>query len=343
MAAAVGGKAAAAALHLLTFNVAGIPFIHPGASRRMPAIAEEIKAGGFDVVALQEAWFERDARAVAGGAGLPHYARVSSPLDGGTGLSTLSRWPITLVKQIHFTGRPNALRPMTGEGIARKGALLARVATPRGELDVWNVHLIADYRKRGLRYYTMRLTQVFELAEAVAEHSRGRPFVLAGDLNAGLSDVEYRALTDLLGLEDACVRDGGDECLDEDENRRRIDHILYPASTKDLARGRLALSEPIPGTNVRFSDHDGVAADLDWGVLRLRLDLDARRRLEALARVEAAAGRMSAELASRRARLSWLPVAGWFIERRCSKQIAQLESVRARVAAARIRAAQGRP
>lgn len=341
MAAVSASAKAAAALHLLTFNVAGIPLIHPDVGRRMDAIAAEIKSGGYDVVALQEAWFDRDAQRVARAAGLPYLTRLPSPLPMGTGLAVLSRWPVADAKQVHFTSRPGALRPLTGEGVARKGALLARIRTPKGALDVWDVHLIADYP--GLRYYTLRLTQVFELAEAVAAESRRRPFVLMGDLNAARDKPEYRVLVDLLGLEDACVRDGGDECEPEEEGGKpRIDHVLLPASAHPAARARLAFAEPIPGTNMRYSDHDAVAATAQWSVLRLRMDYDKRRRLEALALVESAIDRLIGELRERRARFSWVPVVGFAVERRCDRQLRQLEAVKVRVQTARALTVEGR-
>lgn len=335
-------KTAAAALHVLSLNAAGIPFVHPGLSARLPAIAAHVKQAGYDVVALQELWRDEDARALADAAGLAYRARVPRSVLLGTGLAILSRYPIEATRERHFTCSPSIFRLTQGEAFARKGVLMARVETPRGALDVYDLHLVSDYP--GSRYFTLRLTQVFEAAQAVERWSRGRPFVILGDLNASPSDPEYRAFIDLLGLQDACLSPGGDDdCgVTDDEDDKRIDGVFLPQGRRRAARARAVLTEPIPGTNLRYSDHEGVAAELGPAVLRRRLDPDRSRRLDALMHIEAAVERMEQELSDRRADRSWIPLYGLIIDWRYARQIAQLDAVRERVETARVLAVEGR-
>lgn len=334
--------AAAAALHVLTLNAAGIPFVHPGLGARLSAIGEHIRASAYDVVALQELWRDKDAARLADAAGLPYRARVDGGLRVGTGLSILSRYPIETTREARFTCSPSLFRLMEGEALASKGVLMARIKTPRGSLDVYDLHLVADYPDS--RYFTIRLTQAFEAAQAVERWSKDRAFIVLGDLNASPTDPEYRAFVDLLGLDDACLGGHGDDSCGatNDEDKKRLDQVFVPQGLARAARARSVLAEPIPGTNLRYSDHEGVAADLSPAVLGRRLDFDRRRRLDALMHIEAAIGRMQGELGCRRAARSWIPVYGLVIDWRYERQIQRLEAVRARVETARALTLEGR-
>ena len=192
---------------LLTFNVAGLPFIHPRWQLRLHAVARRLKDAPYDVVALQEIWRDKDSRALAAESGFPYSARYDRNLEMGTGLLILSRWPILEKHEVHFTCRPSILRFPQGESIANKGALMVRVDAPGGPLDVWTAHLISDYPDA--RYRTLRLTQLFEFAEAVDRLSRGRPTVVLGDFNMTPEDTEYGLFADLLRSEERRV---GKEC-----------------------------------------------------------------------------------------------------------------------------------
>lgn len=327
--------AAFAVLRVLTLNAAGIPFVHPGIAVRMPAIAARIKAGDYDVVGLQEVWRDRDAQALAQAAGLAYSARFFHRLAVGTGLAILSRYPILETHEIHFSCTPSIFRVTQGEALAGKGALMARVKTPKGDLDVYDVHFVSDYPDS--RYFTLRLTQVFELSEAMERWSAGRPVLLLGDLNAGPADPEYRILVDLLGLDDACLDRGTDHCgITDAEDNKRLDHVLLPQGTHRIAAAQAFLTEAIPGTTLRYSDHDGVAAVIGEALLRRRLAPEARPRLEALMRVETAVARMVGEMYDREHARSWIPLYGFVLSWRYDRQIARLQSVRGRVESARI-------
>lgn len=302
----------ALALKVLSFNIAGIPYVHPGLDERVEKIGPQL--GAYDVVAVQEAWLDKDARRLSELSGLPESARYQRELAIGTGLAILSRWPIVEKKQLSFTCRPSAARFYQGEWPANKGALMARIQTPKGRLDVYNTHLIAGYADSP--YRTLRLAQVFELAEFIRENSRDTPFILLGDLNSGPRDRAYGILKDLLGLQDVCERTA---C--------RIDHVMLPKG-----RVRARAYETLSG----LSDHDAMAAELDWSALRLRLRPDRRDRLGALEDVETAMQGLIELLARRRRARSWIPGYGFLMGLRYDRQTRLVAWVRDRAASARL-------
>lgn len=330
-----GLSAAPAELQVLSYNVAGLPIVHPRAPERLAAAAERLRESEFGVIALQEVWLERHARILTSGAAYPHSSRL--PTRGiGSGLLTLSRWPILEQEALIFTCRPSALRAGQGESIAHKGALWTRIATPHGPLDVYNTHLISNYPNA--MYTTVRLTQIFELAEFVLERSAGRPYAILADLNSAPGERGYEALRALLGLADPCFGKKED-CGPSGSDPRRVDHVLLPAAAARGARGRLAFTERVPGLGIPYSDHVGVAAALPAAAARVSGAPDPAVRAAALGRIEAAVAGMMEQMIERKARLSWIPVYGALLAARYDHQLAQLNSIRARVETARLRIA----
>ena len=201
LAATLAGASEPKAIRVLTFNAAGIPLVHPRLAERLRGAGKAIADGGYDVVGLQELWFDADSAALEAAAGLPHAARFERTIGFRTGLTILSRWPVLFEEERAFGAlRPSLRHPFEGETVPGKGFLLARLATPWGELDAYAAHTLADYPEA--KYGLLRLTELFELAEGVRELSKGRPFVILGDLNSGHGDAEYDLFTDLLGLSD---------------------------------------------------------------------------------------------------------------------------------------------
>lgn len=303
-------------LKVLTFNVAGIPFVHPGVEERLSAIGPALAA--YDVVSVQEAWLDKHAERLRDLSGLPYYARYERRFFLGTGLAVLSRYPITETKQLVFSCRPSALRVYQGEWPANKGVLLTRLRTPKGPLDVYNTHIVSNYGESA-PYRALRLAQVFELAEFIRANSKDRPFLLLGDLNTGPGERAYGVLKDLLGLADSCAPDG---C--------RIDHVLRPRG-RAKAKGRLEFQD------TGWSDHPAVAAELGWDVLRLRLRPDRRDRLGALEDIETSLSGMLELMARRRRGRSWVPFYGFFMGLRYDHQTRLIAHVRDRAVSSRLK------
>ncbi|MBI4424787.1 MAG: endonuclease/exonuclease/phosphatase family protein [Elusimicrobia bacterium] len=246
---------------IVSLNVAGIPVVHPRLSARLRAIGEELKAGGYDVAALQEVWRSADARRLGDAAGLPYRARPPQARPFGDGLLLLSRFPILESRELRFSSRSDRWRLLDGELFAHKGAQLARIAAPGGPWDVYNAHLVADYAAYGNP--ETRLSQARELAEWIWRHSPGRPVILAGDLNMTRGDPAYRLLAGLLRLQDACDAAGRDACAGS-RGERRIDFILLPAGSARPLEAGVAFSGVLEedGRSYRLSDHLGIAVRL---------------------------------------------------------------------------------
>lgn len=317
-------------IRVVTFNAAGIPLVHPGIGRRMPAAGAALAAAGADIVALQETWRNVDAAVIAETSGLAYFARVPRLFAFRTGLTILSRWPVLSREETFFSSvRPSLRHLQQGEVVPSKGYLRAVVATPWGELDVYAVHNLADYHE--VRYHLLRMTELFELAESILDRSNGRPFVILGDLNAGHGSMEYDLFLDLLGLRDLCAENEKELCPD---SRRvpRIDHILVPGTLS--ARGRIILDAPIAGTDLHLSDHPGLAADLPRAIMGSRAKPDPARRAAALSAVDAALAGAIERLSARKSDGGWIPLYGAFLTARYDRQIARLSSIRERASTA---------
>lgn len=331
---AFGAKSRASpVLKVLTFNVAGIPILHPHWQRRLHAIGPRLKEADYDLVALQEIWRNKDALALYRESEMPYFAHYERKIALETGLAILSRFPILEKHQREFTCRPSKLRLHQGESLVNKGILMVRVMTPKGLLDVYNTHLISDYPEA--KYRTLRLTQVYELAEMVEEYSPRTPFLIMGDLNAGPRDPEYKILVDLLGLEDACLRRGSEVC-GRTSGERRIDHIFLPQGRRSRIEAGLAFAGPIPGTGISYSDHSAVAARLDEGIVALRLKPVLELRAQALRKIQSEIAQMMQTMGRRLTARSWIPVYGFVMSLRYNHQLAQLTDIKTRVETARI-------
>lgn len=327
-------------LRVLTFNTAGLPFVHAGLARRLAASGRALAEGGYDIVGLQELWRDGDSARLARASGLRHSARrATGLLTYGSGLTILSRWPIAHVEERPFSIlRPSLRNLAQGEPLVEKGLLLARVATPWGELDVYNAHTLSDYPE--ISYQPLRLTELFDLAEAVWELSARRPFLVLGDLNAALGDLDYETFKSLLGVRDL-GEDNGQELCPDPTRPQRVDHVLAPEGGRLVAPLRLALEGPIPGPGrapLAYSDHVGFRADLPVeALLPLRAKPSRARRDAALREVEASATRTIDDLETRKRIPTRIPFYAALRAWRYDRQAAKLAAVRARAAAARER------
>ena len=132
-------------LRVLTLNCWGVPVWARERAARMRAIGRALAEMDLDVVGLQEVFFGKDrqviARAAAAG-GLVHTHYFSSGVMG-SGLFTLSRYPIaeTGFTRFRLNGRPQEL--IRGDYYAGKGIGRVRLTTPAGPVDVYNAHLVA--------------------------------------------------------------------------------------------------------------------------------------------------------------------------------------------------------
>lgn len=323
-------------LKALTFNAAGIPIVHSYWNERRAAIGEKIREDGYDLVVLQETWFDKDALALAEAAGLPYFTRYERNISVGTGLTILSRYPILEKHQRPFTCRPSALRWMSGEPVVNKGILMVRIETPKGPLDVYTAHLTAQYPEA--KYRTLRWSQLFELSEMVLEFSAGRPFLIMGDLNTAPDEPGYHLLVDLLGLEDACMQKDKDICgITVADDDARIDYIMGPRGPGRFGSAHTAFAGFLLGTKIAYSDHLALEDEIDDRIMSRHLNPEPTARAAALQTIESGIDAMAAAMVARLKAYDWLPVYGFLLTTRYEHQIAQLADIAARAQSARIR------
>lgn len=236
-------------LAVLTINLWGD---QGPAAARMEALAGWLRAGGPDVVLLQEVEQvdgRGQAELLADAAGYRHVVgvRTGRASDEGEGLAVLSRHPMTALAPVRLPGaasdHPRSLQQVD-------------VATAGGAVRVGNTHLA--WR---LDATAVRLRQVEAILAALPAD---RPTLIGGDLN----DVPGSAPLDALaraGFADCCTRSGAKSTFDRANPHlwqpelagRRVDHLL--GRGLELRDARVVL-DGVDGPVV--SDHYGVRASL---------------------------------------------------------------------------------
>lgn len=247
-----GGSSRSVVLRLVTFNIHGIPYFTSEHRKRAAAIAELVGASHADVVAFQEAFHEPDRELMCGilaKAGLPyhHYFRSGA---FGSGLLTVSRYPITNTSFHQYSRGGNPLALRHADWWAGKGAGLTTIATPGfGNVRIINTHLHARYR--GDHYKEVRQSQLDELMAFVgAARASRQPTLLLGDLNHTLSDPGWLR----------CIRSAG--LIPIADQISRIDYIMAVRSQDFSFTKKESL--PLQGSvqsgrdTIPVSDHTGV-------------------------------------------------------------------------------------
>lgn len=259
-------------LRVLTWNLwgRGGPW-----EARHAAIAATVGALQPDVVALQEVWEERgrnQAALLAATLGFDHVFE-GRPTAGGVsiGNAVLARWPIA-----EREARPLPAPPELQE---LRNVIRARIAGPRGALDVYCTHLNWKFEQSAVRQEQVRMLARF-VADATGD---GFPPVLTGDFNAVADAEEIRMLTGRtavpvpgLAFHDAwdVAGDGGPGTTWRNANPwarldlepdRRIDYVFVGLPRTGGAGHVLACrlaGDPVDGLHP--SDHLGVLAELRY-------------------------------------------------------------------------------
>ncbi len=244
-------------IRLLTFNT-----LFTGDVRaRLRALGSALAQADHDIVCLQEVMYRRNARLLRHIH--PHHAYTGLVLLKG-GLVLLSRWPIARCRFVRYPMRAPA-RP---ELLMRKGAQLACVATPYGELVVVNTHLSAnrdDDWSPANRYTRVQLAELAHLAGRLAAVDPSVPLVLVGDLNVPRDSVVFPEFLAETGLRDVLAADTRPTYRPTPQwpNPPAFDHVLVRGGLQAAAdlvlQDKVALDD---GRSEYLSDHYGVAAEL---------------------------------------------------------------------------------
>ncbi|MFD8733400.1 endonuclease/exonuclease/phosphatase family protein [Streptomyces sp. NPDC059618] len=258
------GDASVQALRLLTMNA----LFTGDVPARLRALGAALDRSDYDIVCLQEVMFRRHARLIRRAA--PAYRHVACSgtalLKGG--LVILSRWPIGRSRFVRFpmTG------PVRGELIMRKGAQLASVSTPDGELVVVNTHLSAnrdDDWSPTNRYTRIARTELATLTELIATVSPSVPVAVVGDLNLPRDSAALTEFVAGTGLRDLLAGDPRPTYRPTPRwpSPPALDHVLVRAAAGESLTGDadLVFQDKVTlddGRQAYLSDHYGVRARL---------------------------------------------------------------------------------
>lgn len=234
-----------------------------------------------DVVGLQEVFYAKDRQLItqaAADGGLVYSHYFQSGLVG-SGLLTLSRYPIgeTSFLRFQLNGRPQDL--VRVDYYAGKGVGRVRVQTPAGPVDVYNAHFIAPYLEFGPdRFAAHRVAQAMETSRYIRTTSGAVPAILTCDLNCYTDDLTYRTIVSSGGLVETYGTVHPEGCTDAAPDRSgyatihppaRFDYVFArsgAAGTLSVISSRFELGGlPIPNPDgvLGYSDHYGVLTEFE--------------------------------------------------------------------------------
>jgi endonuclease/exonuclease/phosphatase family metal-dependent hydrolase len=242
-------------LRVLSWNVWGLPAVSTNLEARISALPAAIAKLAPDVVLLQEVWAESDGDRLKAGLaryGYPYSSHLAHTESGMTGLFTASKLPLRNVGFLPFASGRIGHSFWHLEWIASKGVGRFLVQTPRGELEVQNTHLQAQYDTDG--YAAERLSQASEIL--MMRQNQALPLVLGGDFNTGSGELPRQALLDLIALNDTTPSPRPDTIFVRSGGTTQI----------RVLEAREALTEAVRlenGVTAPLSDHPAVVVDLD--------------------------------------------------------------------------------
>lgn len=262
-------------LRLLTLNVWGAPYAQHRAAR-MLAISEKIHEFSPDILCFQETYLSDDRRILQENLSDFKYQYYFSSGLLGSGLLTVSRYPITQTAFHRFTlgGKPEDIQ--RGDYYVGKGIGLTRIQTPTGILDVYNIHPHAQYQHTPDNEYAVYTnSNLYEAAQFIHAHSPVNPVILAGDYNTQPHQTGYQLVTTLAQILDVYhyLHPDSPGLTFAPENPyvqsppQRLDYVMVKSGTKlgfDLLNADVVMTELLHQREAKtYSDHYGVLAELE--------------------------------------------------------------------------------
>lgn len=255
-------------MRILSLNIWGAPYAKDRAAR-LGAITDEIKRLNPDVIVLQEVFLPGQRQ---------HFIEALAPIYNyshyfysgviGSGLLTLSRYPIVdaIFHRFRLGGKPERLQH--GDYFAGKGIGLTRIDAPEGLYNVFNSHTHAQYQEQDTDEYAIFTdSNLYEAARFINAYADDNPTILCGDLNTQPDQTGYRIITTLANLADAYLEQHAahpvtfsaqnpytghdDQCLDY--------ILLRNAQSSTITR---CMTEHFTGAYLAYSDHYGLLADV---------------------------------------------------------------------------------
>ncbi|MFG2007086.1 endonuclease/exonuclease/phosphatase family protein [Spirillospora sp. NPDC048911] len=243
-------------MKLLTFNT----LFRQSARSRLRGLADQLERDDYDIVCLQEFLYRHNLPLVR--RLFPHRAASGAVLLKG-GLVMMSRWPIARAK---VTPYPVA-GPPRPDFLMRKGAQVARVRAPDGDLAVVNTHLTfnrdGDWSPES-RYGPVLEGELRRLASLIARIPADFPVVAVGDFNVHRESPLLKKFAAASGVRDLMAGDARPTFRPEPGSAPfpPIDHVFVrglTGSAEIVFQDRVRLAD---GRREYLSDHYGIAADL---------------------------------------------------------------------------------
>lgn len=257
---------------ILTLNTWGAPYA-PQRHQRFKAIADALNQKQPDIVQLQEVFMtaERNRLVADLRETYPHHYYFPSA-QVGSGLLTLSKFPIVDAHFHRFRMGGKIERLEQGDFYAGKGIGLTRLQTPSGIVDVYNAHAHAQYEHYDDNEYAVYTqTNLFEAARLINVLSQQNPVILCGDLNTRPRQTGYRLICQVAALDDAYVMQHDEHPITfspanpyVESPPQCLDYILFRAGSSGkltAERCELALTERIQADGATaYADHYAVEA-----------------------------------------------------------------------------------
>ncbi len=258
-------------MRILTLNTWCPPYAKHIQVRAL-AIADEILTTAPHIACLQEMFLPSPRQAVIAQTNrlMPYCHYYASGLLG-SGLLTLSAYPIVRTAFLPFRLRGKPEKIQHGDYYVAKGIGLAVIKTPDGLLNVFNTHTHAQYHPvESDEYRFFNHSNLFEAAMFVRHYAQpGSPCVLCGDLNTLPHELGYRLMIHLTGLTDVWPahhpQDPGYTYASANpythEHNQRLDYILADSAIQVSAIHIGFTGSPGAASALAYSDHYGLIAD----------------------------------------------------------------------------------
>jgi sphingomyelin phosphodiesterase 2 len=256
-------------MQILTLNIWGVPYAKHCATR-LQLIADKVLELSPDVLCFQEVYLPGCPKILIDRlkAQYPYSHHFASGLVG-SGLLTLSKYPIVDAAFHRFRMGGKPLRLEHGDYYAGKGIGFTRISTPQGFVDVYNSHTHAQYQRENDNEYAVYTnTNLYEAIRFIHAYSDSNAVILCGDLNTRPDQLGYRILTQMGNLSDAyfgyCqqypITYAAANPYTHDFNQC-LDYVLTRSAT--VQKIELALNETLSGKAQAYSDHYALMAEVD--------------------------------------------------------------------------------
>ncbi|XP_022104666.1 putative neutral sphingomyelinase isoform X2 [Acanthaster planci] len=234
-------------------------------------------------------WMEKDYKQICDKAKdvLPYHHYFHSGFLG-SGMCILSKWPIVDTLFHGYSLNSYAYRILEGDWFGGKGVGLCVIQVDDFTVNVYTTHNTAMYAPSNVfsadEHFTHRLLQGYELSKFVRFTGTNSDLnVVTGDFNTEDNSLGLKVARVNADLQDAwldrpnqckdepcCTVEAPDNCYTSTKTRfypqhpgMRIDYILYNAKPRSCCvtcRDCRLTFKKIPGTDINYSDHDGVEA-----------------------------------------------------------------------------------